>query len=344
MRARKSFFRCAILAAALGCAQTVQVSAPVTPVQSRLHDDLAYLASPALTGRLAGTPGADSAASFIAHRYYDLGLAGAYSGASCGMERCDSSYFQMFQLTPPIVFTLDVVVSDMTQNVGAIVRGTDPILKSEFVIVGAHYDHIGRSNIFALDRSRTYRPALHLGADDNASGTVAVLELARRFAEHPGRRSVLFANFGAEELGLIGSKAFVDNSPVPIAAMIAMINLDMVGRLRDDRLNLFDGEASERFHVIVDSVEHLPPALSFHFGWLPSWRGASDQISFSKVHVPVLALFTDYHPDYHRSTDIVDHINFPGLEKVVDFAERLVRAVADGTDRPSNVQSRSRRK
>ncbi|HJQ12247.1 MAG TPA: M20/M25/M40 family metallo-hydrolase [Gemmatimonadaceae bacterium] len=302
-----------------------------------MHDDLAYLASPALSGRLAGTPGNDSAATFIAHRYFDLGLAGAYGGASCGLERCDSSYFQMFQLSPQTVTALDVVVSDITQNVGAIVRGTDSSLKSQFVIVGAHYDHIGRSNTYALDRIRSYRPGLHPGADDNASGTVAVLELARRFAEHPSRRSVLFANFGAEELGLIGSKAFVRNSPVPIDAIVAMINLDMVGRLRDDRLNLYVGEASERFHVVVDSVEHIPPALNFHFDWLPSWRGASDQISFSRAHVPVLGLFTDYHPDYHRSSDVVDRIDFPGLEKVVDFAERLVRAVADGNDRPSHV-------
>jgi len=324
-----------VAAAAVACAGSHQLSEPLTPVQSRMHDDLAYLAGPALSGRLSGTPGNDSAAVFIARRYAELRLPGAYSGDTCGQDSCDSSYLQIFRLSAPELAELDVRVANRTQNVGAIVRGTDTTVVGEFVIVGAHYDHIGRSNAFALDRAWMAIPRPHPGADDNGSGTVAVLELARRFAEHPARRSILFANFSAEELGLIGSKTFIAFSPVPMDSIAAMINLDMVGRLRDERLTLFDGEGSKRFHVIVDSVDHAAPDLGLRFAWLPSHRGPSDQMSFAERGIPVLGLFTGYHVDYHREGDVVARINFSGLEKVVDFAERLVRAVADGRDRPA---------
>lgn len=334
MRAGRVLVSYVIAAATLACAGTQQISEPLTPVQSRMHDDLSYLAGPALRGRLTGTAGNDSAAMFIARRYADLGLAGAFSDSSCGQEHCDS-YLQFFRLKAPDLQYLDILVGDRTQNVGAIVQGSDSSLKGEFVIVGAHYDHIGRSNIFALDPVRFSIGRMHLGADDNGSGTVAVLELARRFAERPARRSILFANFSAEELGLVGSKRFVAASPIAMDSIAAMINLDMVGRLRENKLVLFDGKGSKRFHVIVDSVDHAAPDLNLRVTWRPSYRGPSDQVTFDERRIPVLGLFTDYHPDYHTAEDVVDRINFSGLEKVVDFAERLVRAVADGRDRPT---------
>ena len=334
MRARV-LVRCVFAGATLACASSQQqVSVPLTPVQTRMHDDLSYLAGPALRGRLSGTPGNDSAAVFIARRYIDLGLPGAFNGTTCGRDECDSAYFQFFRVSPRLVELIDVVISSRTQNVAAIVHGTDPGVKGEFVVVGAHYDHIGRSRRLALDGALSTRP--HLGADDNGSGTVAVLELARRFAQRPARRSILFANFSAEELGLVGSNWFVKTSPIAIDSIAAMINLDMVGRLRDDKLLLFEDKGSKRFHVIADSVDHAAPDLNLHFAWVPSHSGASDQASFSASQIPVLGLFTDYHPDYHKESDVVDHINFSGLEKVVDFAERLVRAVADGRDRPDH--------
>lgn len=289
--------------------------------------DLAYLASPALAGRLTGTPGNDSAAAFIARRYSELGMLGAFTGTSCGKEKCENSFFQFFRLSPFTTGRLDVAIGSKTQNVGALVIGTDSLLRHEYVIVGAHYDHLGRSSVYARD-SGMFR-TVHLGADDNASGTAAVLELARRFAERPARRSVLFANFSAEELGLVGSATFVENSPIPRSALVGMVNLDMVGRLRDNRVILFGGEDDGRFKTIVDSVEQIAPPMQFRFHWQPGSRSISDQASFAAVHIPVLGLFTDYHSDYHRSGDIVDRINFEGLEKIVDFTERFVRAIAD---------------
>jgi hypothetical protein len=333
MRIGQSIVPTAILAAVIGCSAAQPRLDPLSPVQSRLHDDIAYLASPALMGRLTGTPGNDSAAAFIARRYHDLALIGAFNGKSCGRDRCENSVYQYFRLTPGSVSEVDWPIDDKTQNVAAVVPGTDSALRSEFIVIGAHFDHIGRSTVYARD-GNSYR-FVHPGADDNASGTAAVLELARRFAEHPARRSILLANFSAEELGLVGSQVFVENIPVPRDSIVAMVNLDMVGRLRDDMLIFFSGEDHDRFPALVDSIEHVSPILVFRHQWQSGRREVSDQATFAHLHVPVLGLFTDYHADYHRSSDIIERINFPGLEKVVDFTERFVRAVADGRDRPS---------
>ena len=322
-----------LLITATACATSQQHIAPVTPVQSRLYADISYLSSQKLAGRLTGTPGNDSAATFIAHRYTDLAMIGAFNGETCGNDKCENSFFQFFRVSPMMQHSLDVPIDDKAQNVGALILGTDSAVRYEYVVVGAHYDHLGRSTTFSRAVS-TYH-FVHPGADDNASGTAAVLELARRFAAHPPRRSVLFVNFSAEELGLIGSQVFIAHLPVPRDSIVTMVNLDMVGRLRDDNLLFFSGQDHDRFRTLVDSVEKLSPPLVFHHHWLSGSREVSDQASFALVHIPVLGLFTDYHQDYHEPSDVVERINFPGLEKVVDFTERFVRAVADGRDRPA---------
>ncbi|MFL5523168.1 MAG: M28 family peptidase [Gemmatimonadaceae bacterium] len=306
---------------------------PDTEVAARMRADLSYLASPALAGRLTGTPGNDSAAAFIARRYSQLGLHPAFVSPSCATQSaCEKSFLEPFRVPARAVGELDVRVRDRTQNVAALVRGTDSILRNEFVIVGAHYDHIGPSAVYARD-SGSFR-LVRLGADDNASGTTAVLELARRFAANPARRSILFANFSAEELGLIGSGVFVENAPVPLRDVITMVNLDMVGRLRNDRLVLHVAGADERFRQIVDSVEKISPVLSFHLIWKPAIDEASDQLSFADAHIPVFSPFTELHADYHRAGDIAARINFAGMEKVVDLTERVIRALADAGGRP----------
>jgi Zn-dependent M28 family amino/carboxypeptidase len=291
--------------------------------------DLTYLASPALAGRRAGTPGNDSAAVYIAKRYWDLGLRGAFNDKSCRRPApCEGSFFQLFG--DPSAF------ERLSQNVAGIVPGTDSTLTGEYVVVGAHYDHLGRSNDHARDPGPI--PMMHLGADDNGSGTVGVLELARRLAAHPTRRSIIFANFSAEEMGLIGSEAFVENSPVRRDAIIAMLNLDMIGRLRGKHLILYRGGDNERFDRLVDSVERLPPALDFEIRRDPTSRAPSDELSFERAGIPVLGFFTDFHADYHRAGDVVARINFQGLETIVDLSERVIRAIADGSERPHHAR------
>jgi hypothetical protein len=315
--------------ALLSCASGQQAATIGDLLQTPMQVDLTYLASPALAGRLSGTPGNDSAAFYIARRYANLGLLGAFNGASCGLPApCEGGFFQLFRYPGRYPST----IARASLNVAAIVPGTDSTLIAEYVVVGAHYDHIGRSNDYALDRG--VLPTMHLGADDNGSGTVGVLELARRFAMRPARRSVIFANFSAEELGLLGSKAFVENSPVPRDGIITMLNLDMVGRLRGKHLLMSRAGDNERFDRIVDSVERLPPSLDFDIEHEPMYRSRSDELSFAGAGIPVIGLSTDMHDDYHRATDVVARINFPGLESVVDLSERVIRAIADGTGRP----------
>ena len=249
-RQRVSYASSVLLIAATACTTTHQHIAPVTPVQTRLYADIAYLSSQKLAGRLTGTPGNDSAATFIAHRYADLAMIGAFSGASCGSDKCENSFFQFFRVSPMMARSVDVPIDDKAQNVGALILGTDSTVRDEYVVVGAHYDHLGRST--TLSRAVSIYHFVHPGADDNASGTAAVLELARRFVAHPPRRSILFVNFSAEELGLIGSQVFVGHLPVRRDSIVAMVNLDMVGRLRDDNLLFFSGQDHDRFPALVD--------------------------------------------------------------------------------------------
>lgn len=324
-----------LLVTILACASAPPARMPLSEVGSRLEADLSYLASPALRGRLTGTPGNDSAAVFIARRYFALGLQAPFRKPSChGDSACARSFLQFFRLPPAVLNRIDVSIDEETQNVAAIVTGTDSALRREYIVVGAHYDHIGESKRYALDPGPV---SMHLGADDNASGTVAVLELARRLSMHPTRRPVVFVNFSAEELGLIGSWVFVDDSPIPIKDVITMINLDMVGRLRGNFLILYTSGADDRFHQIVDSVARIPPVLDFRLSWRSAADERGDQFRFVQMHVPVLSPFTDFHVDYHRVSDKVSRINFPGLEKVVDLTERVIRSIADGNTRPGNT-------
>ena len=304
--------RCAWLSllSALGCASIAPpVVAPLKP--AGVAADIEYLAGRSLAGRGAGTPGNDSAAVFLARRHQALGLPGAFQ-AWCPTGACGVSYFQYF---------LGEEVGG--HNVGSFVRGSDPDLYREFVVVGAHYDHLGTSTRFALDPDlvASVRP----GADDNASGTAAVLELARRLAASPPPRSVLLVHFDAEEWGLVGSRAFVRRPPVPTSAIVFMLNLDMVGRLYG-RDVLIDGTAADpSTRALGDSVAK---ALGVRAARTSMSAGRSDHAAFIPIGVPALSLTSGFHGDYHRVTDIPARIDIPGLTRIVDVAEGIVRAAA----------------
>ena len=274
--------------------------------------DITYLTSPALAGREAGTPGNDSAAVFLARRHQALGLRGAFDDVCPTGAACAISYFQYF--------ANDDVKG---HNVGAFIRGSDPDFYREFVVVGAHYDHLGRSPRFALDPELlvSVRP----GADDNASGTAALLELARRLAASPPPRSILVIHFDAEEWELAGSRAFVQRPPVPPAAIVFMLNLDMVGRLRGRDL-LIDGSVADLpTRALADSVARAVgvPAARSNVS-----EGRSDHAPFASLGVPALSLTSGFHSDYHRVTDVASRIDLVGLTRIVDVAEGIVRAAA----------------
>src|SRR5262245_33079311 len=266
---------CAVVAivAASGSAPVLAAqsltSGVVFDAEARVREDLVLLASPRLEGRSAGTPGADTAANFIARRLGELGLRAAFRISECDATgACRPSYLQAFH-------SADYV----TTNIGAIVPGTDSSLRNEYVAVTAHYDHIGRMNGGQGDAAAPN--AIHPGADDNASGTAAVLELARRFNEHPLKRSVIVLAFGAEELGLVGSRAFVENPPFDLHKIDVVLNLDMVGRLHKNRLEIFGAQG--KLKSIIERANTEP---RFSLVTRPRSSGRSDDFSFLPHRVP----------------------------------------------------------
>jgi hypothetical protein len=215
-------------------------------------------------------------------------------------------------------------------NVAGVLRGSNPARAGEYVAVGAHYDHLGRGGANSLAHDDE-RHAIHHGADDNASGTAGVLALARSFAHaarHGARleRSLLFLCFTGEEEGLLGSGYYVNHPAVPIESTVTMINMDMVGRMRNNKLTVSGLGTSPEFRSVVDSAAK---ELGLTLGYGESGYGPSDHTSFYSKNVPVLFLFTGVHTDYHRPTDTVDKINAPGEVAALRLAARTMRHLAD---------------
>lgn len=285
--------------------------------------DLGFLASPALGGRATGTPDAVKAAHFIGQRYLALGLQPVFPTPCGPAPRCESAYLQRF-VVPPGPFPGS---GGFAMNVAAILPGADPSVSHEFVVIGAHYDHLGTSPIGSRDPRF---PGVRLGADDNASGTAAILELARRFAERPPRRSILFVAFGAEELGLVGSRAFVDEPPVSLDSITAMINLDMVGRLQGKPLIVYGTHSSSVLRTLVDSAGSITGQRLRPLG---PGEGRSDHASFRRHDVPALHFHTGEHLDYHTARDRTERIDGPGLMRVIDVVEATTRLLADHAGR-----------
>jgi hypothetical protein len=212
--------------------------------------------------------------------------------------------------------------------------GRNPVLRNETIIVGAHYDHLGLGGFGSLDADSSGQ--VHNGADDNASGAAMLIQLASRLSREPPARTVLFIAFSGEELGLLGSAHYVKHPIYPISGLLAMINLDMVGRLRNKRLIIYGTGTAKEFPALVDS-------LNWHAGFdLKSQGdgyGPSDQSSFYAAGKPVLHIFTDLHEDYHRTTDDWEKINREGFDQVAGFTLGLVTALANRPGRLTPVEA-----
>jgi hypothetical protein len=216
-------------------------------------------------------------------------------------------------------------------NVVAYIPGTT----DEYVIIGAHYDHLGLGGQFSLAPSLT--GTVHPGADDNASGTAGVLELARAYAKAPrGKRGILFLNFAGEEQGLLGSAYYADHPMLPLAKAVAMINLDMIGRMRDDKLYL-GGSASGS--TLKATVEKLIPqsGLKVDYSGGPS-EGSSDHTSFTAHQVPALFFFSGLHADYHKPSDTWDKIDAVAAAKMLAMVSSVADALRDAPERPRFVK------
>lgn len=305
-----------VLLGALAAPLTAQTSAPALDAAARrAQTDVKVLAADELGGRLTGTAGADSAAAYVARRFAQIGLQPAPGG-----------WFQPFTISKDAPAVQHAGLGDINgKNVIGIVPGKDPVLRNETVIVGAHYDHLGLGGFGALDAPDS-TGRVHNGADDNASGTAALLAIAARIQANPPARTVVFIAFSGEELGLLGSDWYVKHPLYPLSATEAMLNLDMVGRLTSDKLIVYGTGTATEFPALLDSLNWY---AKFDLRPQPEGYGPSDQTSFYAAKVPVLHFFTDLHGDYHRSTDDWDKINAPGLIRVADFAAAMVTALGN---------------
>jgi hypothetical protein len=311
----------------------------VTPDTAALLRDVTHLASDSLEGRGTGTAGFDSAAAYVVTRWRSLDLVpvavrdGAACSAGAAPTACDTTFEQHFVARSSAAAHAGGNPELPTRNVVALLPGSDPALRREFVVIGAHLDHLGRTSGSALDPEAG--STIRNGADDNASGSAVVMELARILAADPPRRSLLFVHFSGEELGLLGSQYFVDHAPVPIENIVAMINFDMVGRLRDDKLIVYGVSTAEELRAILDR-SNVEPRLDIRA--IGDGFGPSDHSSFYAKGIPVLHLFTDLHDDYHRATDDVDRIEVAGMARVAAYSSRVARAIADMPSRLTPVR------
>jgi hypothetical protein len=217
------------------------------------------------------------------------------------------------------------------RNVIGFLPGRDPDVASQVVVLGAHYDHLGLG-LYGSTGGAAAVGKIHNGADDNGSGTVSLLELAEWFAvgTHRPRRSLLFIAFTGEERGLLGSRHYVQHPTVPLADTVAMINMDMVGRLRDNHLQV-GGVGTAR--GLKELVARADATEKLDIQWDPQGTAPTDSTSFYRKKLPVLFLFTGLHADYHKPTDDVERINFPGMVKVCRLCRDVCRAIADRDER-----------
>lgn len=244
---------------------------------------------------------------------------------------------------PKVTVNLTAAVEHLKKedrNVVALLPASGPPERAEYVVVGAHYDHLGFGETGAMQRQGE-EGKLHPGADDNASGTAAVLELAASLAETQKtknedlRRGIIFALWSGEEVGLIGSSHFVEHPPYPLSNIVAYINFDMVGRLRENKLSLQGIGSSQLWRRMV---EKRNVAAGFNLSLQEDPYLPTDVTAFYPKGVPVLNFFTGGHDDYHRPTDTAEKLDYDGLERVTKFARALILDLAKGNERPDYVK------
>jgi hypothetical protein len=223
---------------------------------------------------------------------------------------------------------------ERAENVVGILPGADPKLRDQNIVIGAHYDHLGFGHYGSLDSSAEGQ--IHHGADDNASGTAVVMrvaELLSRASPKPDR-TIIFVAFSGEELGLLGSRHYVEHPAAPIKSTQAMINLDMVGRLRENTVTVFGTRSAKEFSGIVNEEAKR---LGLNVTESDS-VGRSDHMSFYNKKIPALHFFTGSHSDYHRPSDTADKLNLEGMVKVADLVLATARSLAN-VKQPLNFAS-----
>jgi hypothetical protein len=285
--------------------------------KEKLQHHIVYLASDKLEGRAPGTKGEKLANEYIIQQFEAIGV--SPKGAS--------GYLQPFtykRTNNPHGNSGKGKKVTANNVIGYIDNNAE-----NTVVIGAHYDHLGKRNHqSSLDKNE--KNQIHNGADDNASGVAGVLELARYFATNniKENNNFLFIAFSAEEDGLIGSKYFTANPTIDITKVTCMLNMDMVGRLNDSTRNLlvYGIGTSTDYGTVFSSVNH-----TFNLVFDSSGIGPSDHTSFYLKNIPVLHFFTGQHTDYHKPSDDADKINYNGTHEVITFVKDLVEKIASYT-------------
>jgi Zn-dependent M28 family amino/carboxypeptidase len=220
------------------------------------------------------------------------------------------------------------------RNVVAYLPASGPItgVEKPWIALGAHYDHLGRGASGNSLAGKDEAGQIHHGADDNASGTAAVLAIAEALSKEPRRRHVLLGFWSAEEIGLIGSNAFVNQPPVPVDQIAAYLNFDMVGRMVDNKLTVQATGTSPVWNRVIEQANVM---AGFDLVLQPDPYQPTDVATFNGVSVPSLSFFTSTHTDYHRPGDTADKINYEDLDRIVDFATAIVKRVKDTPEAPT---------
>jgi len=309
----------ALVASPVGARAAELLTARATIRADDAKRHVSALADDAFEGREGGSRGGRAAGSYIVDQLSRLGLEPAGDGGG---------FYQSF---------------GGMRNILALVRGGDPTVADELVVVGAHYDHVGYGNA-----ANSYGPFgfVHNGADDNASGVAGLLEIAEAMQHLPAkpRRPILIAFWDGEEKGLLGSYHFVRVKPASVAGMkiVFSVNLDMIGRLRGERLEVYGARTAAGLRSAVVAANNRPGGqpLELAFDW--AIEDDSDHYPFIAAGIPTVMFHTGLHDQYHRPSDDVHLVNFPGIEPVARLALEFVTAVADdpGPARPFRDRAR----
>ncbi|MDP2481726.1 MAG: M20/M25/M40 family metallo-hydrolase [Candidatus Palauibacterales bacterium] len=309
-----------LLTASAAHAQTdgsERISSGIDAAAMRYSNDVNWLADDARQGRGLGTEGLADAGRWLEQQFRDIGLEPAGD---------DGGYRNVFGV--PIADPSNPHAQKgflYAFNVVGRIRGNGQL--DGVVVIGAHYDHLGYGQEGSLDPDSR---EIHNGADDNASGTAALLEAARQLAERRDQldRDVVFIAFSAEEAGLVGASNFVRQPPdgLTMDDVVAMLNIDMVGRLRDDRLSVLGGDSAEEWD---DLVGPLCDRSGIECAIGGDGFGSSDQSAFFAADIPVLHFFTGTHPDYHKPSDDANLINAQGGARVAWLVSDVAGTIAN---------------
>lgn len=294
---------------------SVDLFAQTEVTEKEIKDHILFLSSPKMAGRFPGTVQNRKVVNYLVKQF-----------KSAGIKSYGKSYTQDFTAKIRVKKGVTDTPYVKTQNVIGFIEGADPVLKNEFIVLGAHYDHLGMGGASSKKPDTT---GIHPGADDNASGTAALLEIGERLAANRKglKRSVLLIAFGAEEQGLLGSKYFVEHPIVPLSAIKLMLNMDMVGRMNTEKHLYMGGAAS--FDGGMELMKSLGPEVGINPIVIAYDVGGSDHVSFYKKNISVLGFHTGGHPQYHTPEDRVELINVAGEKLVCDYIYKAIFSVAN---------------